>query len=59
MFYPYYILSRPQAIKAMKWDWPILFSTCKTMLWTMPIKCNKYVEKAGLGEDIDPLKLIY
>jgi len=58
VFYPYYILSRPEAIK-VKWGWTGMDSVAGRMLDTMRRQCNKDAEKAGLGEkDVDATKLL-
>ncbi|KAM0549398.1 hypothetical protein ACHAO7_006290, partial [Fusarium culmorum] len=59
VFYPFHVLSRPQA-ESMKWDWPILHQLCQEMLRTMRTWCNKHAEKAGYGEaHVDEVRLIY
>ncbi|KAG5827294.1 hypothetical protein H9Q74_002639 [Fusarium xylarioides] len=59
VFYPYHILSRPQA-ESIGWDWHILFQICREMLYKMRCNCNKHAEKAGYGEaHVDAVRLIY
>ncbi|KAH7221433.1 hypothetical protein BKA60DRAFT_634679 [Fusarium oxysporum] len=59
VFYPFHILSRPQA-ESIGWDWHILFQICREMLHRMRTQCNKHAEKAGHGEaHVDAVRLIY
>ncbi|EWZ42618.1 hypothetical protein FOZG_07486 [Fusarium oxysporum Fo47] len=59
VFYPFHILSRPQA-ESIGWDWHILFQICRDMLKKMRKECNKHAEKAGHGEaHVDAVRLIY
>ncbi|KAF5536142.1 krueppel like ous 1 [Fusarium mexicanum] len=59
VFYPFHILSRPQA-DSIGWDWHILFQICRDMLYNMRRNCNKHAEKAGHGEaHVDAVRLIY
>ncbi|KAK4243037.1 hypothetical protein C7999DRAFT_45057 [Corynascus novoguineensis] len=58
VFYPYHVLSRPQAQK--HWGWHTLFAVARGMLVTMQTACNRHAEAAGLGENqMNPLRLIY
>ncbi|SCO36127.1 uncharacterized protein FFNC_05059 [Fusarium fujikuroi] len=59
VFYPFHILSRPQA-ESIGWDWNMLFKLCREMLHTMRTACNKHAEKADRGEaHVDEVQLIY
>ncbi|KAH8900908.1 hypothetical protein GQ53DRAFT_708827 [Thozetella sp. PMI_491] len=59
VFYPYHILSRPQA-QQFGWDWPALVELAGFMLQTMRRECNKHAERAGLGEnDMDARRVVY
>ncbi|KAG7288165.1 hypothetical protein NEMBOFW57_007690 [Staphylotrichum longicolle] len=58
IFYPFHILSRPQA-KGI-WQWHTLYAMARAMLSRMRTRCNKYAEAAGLGErQMDPARVIY
>ncbi|KAH6854726.1 hypothetical protein B0I37DRAFT_350008 [Chaetomium sp. MPI-CAGE-AT-0009] len=58
VFYPFHILSRPEA-EELQWDWGTLYARAHRMLHRMRTKCNKHAEKAGYGEPkLDPLRLI-
>ncbi|KAK4034034.1 hypothetical protein C8A01DRAFT_19101, partial [Parachaetomium inaequale] len=58
VFYPFHVLSRPQAEGS--WGWHSLFAVARAMLERMRRACNKHAEAAGLGEDqMDPLRFIY
>ncbi len=59
VFYPYHILSRPQA-EDFSWDWDMLYSVAAGSLKRMGESCNKTAEGAGLGEKaMDPERFIY
>ncbi|EWY95587.1 hypothetical protein FOYG_04586 [Fusarium oxysporum NRRL 32931] len=59
VFFPFHILSRPQA-ESIGWDWHILFQICRDMLKKMRKECSKHAEKAGHGEaHVDAVRLIY
>ncbi|XEU95364.1 hypothetical protein FSHL1_000648 [Fusarium sambucinum] len=59
VFYPFHILSRPQA-EDIGWDWPILHQVCRQMLYTMRTSCNKHAQEAGYGEShVDEVRFIY
>lgn len=59
VFYPYHILSRPQA-EASGWDWDTLMTAAKHFLFTMRTQCNKHAEMAGHGESqVDETLFIY
>lgn len=59
VFYPYHVLSRPQA-QALGWDWNFLESKTMDMLRVMRYYCNIHAEQAGYGEPlVDSVILIY
>ncbi|KAM0218237.1 hypothetical protein ACHAQI_001424 [Fusarium lateritium] len=59
VFYPFHILSKPQA-KNMGWDWLSVYKVARTTLTGMRIDCNRHAEKAGYGEKhVDGTKFIY
>lgn len=59
VFYPFHILSRPQA-QALGWDWHILKSFAQGRLADMRRSCNRHAENLGLGErHVDSMALIY
>lgn len=59
VFYPYHVLSRPQA-RGTGWDWHILLTKAKRMVKTLRKYCNLNAEKAGLGEKgLNDVTLIY
>ncbi|CAG9982751.1 unnamed protein product [Clonostachys byssicola] len=49
VWYPFYILSRPQAI-ASGWNWDTVYRFINQRLDRMRNRCNKAAEKLGLGE---------
>ncbi|KAF4950607.1 hypothetical protein FGADI_8087 [Fusarium gaditjirri] len=49
VFYPFYILSKPQAEQS-NWDWPVMLKLAQEMLFNMHKYCNKHAEQAGRGE---------
>jgi len=57
-FYPFHILSRPQATEI--WEWNTVYSIATSMLHRMQTRCNQYAERAGFGERrMNPLWFIY
>lgn len=59
VFYPFHILSRPQA-QAIGWDWHTLQSFARARLDKMRRTCNRHAENLGLGEKhVDSMALIY
>jgi hypothetical protein len=58
VFYPYHVLSRPQA--QGWWTWNHVHQIAKYMLYVMRKHCNKHAEAAGHGEtEMNPFRLIY
>lgn len=49
VFYPFYVLSRPQAI-ALAWDWRHIIKYSSLKVYRLQTHCNRYAQKAGLGE---------
>ncbi|KAM5349633.1 hypothetical protein ACJ41O_006138 [Fusarium nematophilum] len=49
VFYPFHVLSRPQA-EAYGWDWWVVIDLCSSMVCTLKTGCNKHAEAAGHGE---------
>ncbi|KAM0201620.1 hypothetical protein ACHAPI_001666 [Fusarium lateritium] len=49
VFYPYHVLSRPQAL-ASGWNWARMVDVCEQMVQTMRTSCNRHAEAAGFGE---------
>ncbi|ENH70659.1 Krueppel like proteinous protein 1 [Fusarium oxysporum f. sp. cubense race 1] len=59
VFYPFYILSKPQAQQS-NWDWPVMLKLAKEMLFNMRKFCNKHAEQAGHGEKhMNDIRLVY
>ncbi|KAL2689838.1 hypothetical protein Neosp_003899 [[Neocosmospora] mangrovei] len=59
VFYPFRILSRPQAL-AIGWDWHILNILARKKLQIMRKFCNRHAEGAGYGEpQVTELVFIY
>ncbi|KAM0186960.1 hypothetical protein ACHAPI_011467 [Fusarium lateritium] len=59
VFFPYHILSRPQAV-SIGWDWHLLSSMAKSTLRVMRNHCNKHAQAAGHGEpEVNDIKYIY
>ncbi|KAG5751995.1 hypothetical protein H9Q70_005337 [Fusarium xylarioides] len=59
VFYPFYILSKPQAQQS-NWDWPVMLKLAQEMLFNMRSYCNKHAEQAGHGEKhMNDIRLVY
>lgn len=59
MFYPFHVLSRPQA-EADGWDWISLCLLAREKLEILRRGCNRRAEDAGYGEkDMDHIRLVY
>ncbi|KAF4994612.1 hypothetical protein FGRMN_5681 [Fusarium graminum] len=59
VFYPFHILSKPQA-ENMGWDWRSVYRVARFTLKGMRLDCNRHAEKAGYGEKhVDGTKFIY
>ena len=59
VFYPYHVLSRPQASQ-FGWDWNTALGKANFMVSTMEQHCNEPAVKAGYGEKLlDKVTMIY
>ncbi|WKT48784.1 Zinc finger C2H2-type [Fusarium oxysporum f. sp. vasinfectum] len=59
VFYPFYILSKPQAQQS-DWDWPVMLKVAEEMLFNMRRSCNRHAEQAGHGEKhMNDIRLVY
>ncbi|KAI9167611.1 Zinc finger protein [Paramyrothecium foliicola] len=58
VFYPFHILSRPQA-ESIGWDWGHIVKMASIMLKRMQKECNKHAQAAGHGEEMDATRVIY
>ncbi|KAL6407077.1 uncharacterized protein AUP68_09903 [Ilyonectria robusta] len=59
VFYPYHMLSRPEA-EAYGWDWDTLEAGASKYLRTLRTQCNRNAEMAGYGESqVDATIFIY
>jgi hypothetical protein len=59
VFYPYHVLSRPQASQ-FGWDWNSTLDKSQAMVKTMEEKCNSNAVDAGYGEKLlDKVTMIY
>ncbi|KAF4415889.1 hypothetical protein FACUT_13022 [Fusarium acutatum] len=59
VFYPFYILSMPQA-QQINWDWNLMVEFASELLTNMRRYCNRHAQKAGYGEkNADKIKVLY
>jgi hypothetical protein len=58
VFYPFHVLSRPQAL-SVGWDWTQMHEICCWKLHVMRKVCNKNGERHGFGEEADGLRVMY
>ncbi|KFH44773.1 hypothetical protein ACRE_044230 [Hapsidospora chrysogenum ATCC 11550] len=58
VFYPFSVLSRPQAI-SMGWNWTQIHEWCCEKVHNMKRACNKRGEDHGFGETADGIRFMY
>ena len=58
VFYPFHPISRLHAIEE-GWNWCTLLLVCAEVLLRMQTACNRFAQRAGLGEAVDAEFLVY